>query len=372
MELPNTPALIPPRGDLTRRLIGRRAEASEVLPLLGTITSGLRLPPSSSCARGDHLPIGRSSEYELYSPQSCTSGFESPRRMSHIVLKVAKDVSRLLGVRVALSTKLQKRTRGFSGSTIDRSFETSTGQFHVKLKVEGWVFMFPEALSPPTPVNLLASHQCDPGSFPGRPHVGIIPDEAVGLGGFSRGSPVSPPFHSGAAPYLPQSPSSALKTSMLRATSSSRCVPEGLVVKTRGTNIPISQSTSTPSHKPFRSLTTVRAYTGYPVEEPSLSRPSPPQNTLSLVWIENNGITGDKVNRGSTPCGIAHTFSHVGIVSDDDAGRRDFSGISRFARSFIPAPLLTHLASPLSALKTPMPMICLGSPKPADCGSATP
>ncbi|KAJ8869587.1 hypothetical protein PR048_028579 [Dryococelus australis] len=34
---------------------------------------------------------------------------------------------------------------------------------------------------------------------------------------FSRGSPVSPPFHSGAAPCSPQSPSSALKTSVLRA-----------------------------------------------------------------------------------------------------------------------------------------------------------
>ncbi|KAJ8872911.1 hypothetical protein PR048_026527 [Dryococelus australis] len=37
------------------------------------------------------------------------------------------------------------------------------------------------------------------------------------VSGFSRGSPVPPPFHSGAAPYPPQSPSSALKTSLLRA-----------------------------------------------------------------------------------------------------------------------------------------------------------
>ncbi|KAJ8870467.1 hypothetical protein PR048_029489 [Dryococelus australis] len=35
------------------------------------------------------------------------------------------------------------------------------------------------------------------------------------VGGFSRGSPVSPPLHSGAAPYSPQSPSSDLKTSMM-------------------------------------------------------------------------------------------------------------------------------------------------------------
>ncbi|KAJ8880395.1 hypothetical protein PR048_016864 [Dryococelus australis] len=37
------------------------------------------------------------------------------------------------------------------------------------------------------------------------------------VGGFSRGSPVSPPFHTGTAPYSPQSSSSAHKTSLLRA-----------------------------------------------------------------------------------------------------------------------------------------------------------
>ncbi|KAJ8874810.1 hypothetical protein PR048_022699 [Dryococelus australis] len=37
------------------------------------------------------------------------------------------------------------------------------------------------------------------------------------VGGFSRGSPISPTLHSGIAPCSPQSPSSALKTSLLRA-----------------------------------------------------------------------------------------------------------------------------------------------------------
>ncbi|KAJ8872850.1 hypothetical protein PR048_026466 [Dryococelus australis] len=70
-------------------------------------------------------------------------------------------------------------------------------------------------------VSLLASHQGYPGSIPRR----VTPDFRMWescwtmplVGGFSRGSPVSPPFHSGAAPYSPQSPSSALETSMLRA-----------------------------------------------------------------------------------------------------------------------------------------------------------
>ncbi|KAJ8870857.1 hypothetical protein PR048_027158 [Dryococelus australis] len=64
--------------------------------------------------------------------------------------------------------------------------------------------------------DLLAVHQGEPGSIPGRvtpgfSHVGIV------LTGFLGDLPFSPSFHSGAAPNSPQSPSSALKTSMLRA-----------------------------------------------------------------------------------------------------------------------------------------------------------
>ncbi|KAJ8866670.1 hypothetical protein PR048_032531 [Dryococelus australis] len=65
-------------------------------------------------------------------------------------------------------------------------------------------------------ISLFASHQGEPGLIPGWvtgfSQVGIVPDALVGE--FSRRSPVSPPFHSGAAPYPPQSPSSALKTSL--------------------------------------------------------------------------------------------------------------------------------------------------------------
>ncbi|KAJ8888203.1 hypothetical protein PR048_007690 [Dryococelus australis] len=71
------------------------------------------------------------------------------------------------------------------------------------------------------PVSLLASHLCDPGSIPGR----VTPDfcmwescrtmTLVCL--FSQRSPVSQPFNFGAAPHSPQSPSSARKTSMIRA-----------------------------------------------------------------------------------------------------------------------------------------------------------
>ncbi|KAJ8870031.1 hypothetical protein PR048_029042 [Dryococelus australis] len=51
----------------------------------------------------------------------------------------------------------------------------------------------------------------------GFSHVGIVPDDAAGRRVFSGICISSPPLLSGAAPYSPHSPSSALKTSMLRA-----------------------------------------------------------------------------------------------------------------------------------------------------------
>ncbi|KAJ8867037.1 hypothetical protein PR048_032899 [Dryococelus australis] len=54
----------------------------------------------------------------------------------------------------------------------------------------------------------------------------------------------------------------------------------------------------------------------------------------------------------SIPGRVAPVYSHVGIVLDDAAGRRGFSWLYRFPRPFIPALLRTHLASPLSTLKT--------------------
>ncbi|KAJ8874567.1 hypothetical protein PR048_025433 [Dryococelus australis] len=57
---------------------------------------------------------------------------------------------------------------------------------------------------------------------------------------------------------------------------------------------------------------------------------------------------------GSILCGAAIGFSNVGIVPDDAAGRRVFSGISRFTRPCNPSLLNTHLASPSSALNNSM------------------
>ncbi|KAJ8870553.1 hypothetical protein PR048_029576, partial [Dryococelus australis] len=61
----------------------------------------------------------------------------------------------------------------------------------------------------------------DLGSIPSRvsgfSRVGIVPDYAVCRRVFSGISRFPPPFHSGAAPFSPQCPSSVLKTSLLRA-----------------------------------------------------------------------------------------------------------------------------------------------------------
>ncbi|KAJ8869254.1 hypothetical protein PR048_030826 [Dryococelus australis] len=54
----------------------------------------------------------------------------------------------------------------------------------------------------------------------------------------------------------------------------------------------------------------------------------------------------------SNPGGVAPEISHVGIVLDDAAGRRVFSGTFLFPRPCIPALLLTHLASLSSALRS--------------------
>ncbi|KAJ8878713.1 hypothetical protein PR048_019298 [Dryococelus australis] len=55
---------------------------------------------------------------------------------------------------------------------------------------------------------------------------------------------------------------------------------------------------------------------------------------------------------GSTPGGITPGFLQVGIVLDDVAGWRVFSGIFRFPRPYIPTLLHTHLVSSSSALKS--------------------
>ncbi|KAJ8887725.1 hypothetical protein PR048_013943 [Dryococelus australis] len=91
-------------------------------------------------------------------------------------------------------------------------------EYHVTTGQTDCLRMRRTIVSPDLPVT----HQGEPGSFPGRvtpgiSHVGIVPDDAAGCRVFIGDHTFPPPFHSGAAPYSPQSPSSSLKTSLLRA-----------------------------------------------------------------------------------------------------------------------------------------------------------
>ncbi|KAJ8897631.1 hypothetical protein PR048_002980 [Dryococelus australis] len=89
-------------------------------------------------------------------------------------------------------------------------------------------------------ISTLASHQDEPGSIPDRvtgySQVGIVPEDAFGWRVFSRIFRFPPPLHSGAASYSIKSPTSALKTSLLRATQISSIIHanwKNFVIKTK-------------------------------------------------------------------------------------------------------------------------------------------
>ncbi|KAJ8896132.1 hypothetical protein PR048_001475 [Dryococelus australis] len=133
-------------------------------------------------------------------------------------------------------------------------------------------------------INTLDSHQGEWSSIPSRvtglSHVGIMPDDAVGKRVFSGIS------RTGAAPYSLQSPSSALKTSLLRAAQIS-----------------------------------------------SLTLPLYPHHRIST---QNIWVTASRPGRSG--------LSHVRIVPDDTVGRRVFSGVSWFpALSFRHCSILTSI-----------------------------
>ncbi|KAJ8881180.1 hypothetical protein PR048_017653 [Dryococelus australis] len=77
-----------------------------------------------------------------------------------------------------------------------------------------------------------------------------------------------------------------------------------------------------------------------------------PRRKMSRGGVVVRLLASHRGEPGLIPGGVAPGFSHVGIVSDDAAGRRVFSGIFRLPRSCIPVPLHIHLALTTSALKT--------------------
>ncbi|KAJ8878289.1 hypothetical protein PR048_018866 [Dryococelus australis] len=79
-----------------------------------------------------------------------------------------------------------------------------------------------------------------------------------------------------------------------------------------------------------------------------------------LSW--GRGAVVVRLLPSSVPGGFAPGFSHLGVVPDDAAGRRAFSGISRFPCSCIPALLHAHLTLHSSALKISILIAALISP----------
>ncbi|KAJ8890477.1 hypothetical protein PR048_009986 [Dryococelus australis] len=189
-------------------------------------------------------------------------------------------------------------------------------------------------------VRLLTTHLCEPGSIPGQfcPYFRKCKTSRTLplVGGFSQASPVFlPPFHSGATTYSPQSPSSCIKTSLLRAAQiSSLHFPFPLVIALGRCFISTGYcDIFTPSCKSEQSA--VRSFSG--CDEPS-------QGWVSSLFGYSVPARLPPKRTGFNPRLGYSGFSHVGIVTDDAAGRRVFSGISRFPHSFIPVLFHTHLS----------------------------
>ncbi|KAJ8875580.1 hypothetical protein PR048_023476 [Dryococelus australis] len=141
------------------------------------------------------------------------------------------------------------------------------------------------------------------------------------VGGFSRGSSISPALHSGAVPYSPQSPSLALKISLLIAA-------------------PIS---SLPHFCGIVVCTNMRIW---------------------VNWSKSRGhlvvkLLASHLSEPGSTSGGSHPYFARGnrAVPDDGAGKYVFSVILCFAHPRIPTKLYTHLTSPSTALRTPLTMI---------------
>ncbi|KAJ8867571.1 hypothetical protein PR048_031373 [Dryococelus australis] len=218
-------------------------------------------------------------------------------------------------------------------------------------------------------VRLLASHQGEPGSIPGRatpgfPQVGIVPDDAAGRRVFS-GSSISPylifrccsirnSFH-------------PLKTEISGVCKRRRRRDERDEERERERDKPrpadsFSVAFSLDKTAPYHySLLTIfsAVLEGARISDGQAGRLRRVLQSLMLLAP----ALGLKPRLHSTLDPVTHiSFSHVGFVPDDAADRRIFSGISRFPCPYIPALLHTHLASPSTALNTSLLRAALNTP----------
>ncbi|KAJ8883791.1 hypothetical protein PR048_015645 [Dryococelus australis] len=268
-------------------------------------------------------------------------------------------------------------------------------------KVGDW---FPNTHLPPTRTEFHSWRVA-----PGFSHVGIVPDDAAsrvfsGISRFPR------PCNSALLRTHPALPSSALKTLMLRAAQNSSLThsfslslvysgstaewngwawyesswmimvfrlaigdfsspppliadpPEMMLVRGMGEVIAIGFILGRPYHsfacvlqraKEFQASNCrrldFRTYERRLAAKTFLRRRDVfHRSDLILIIL----IASHHSKPGSIPGLVTPRFSQVGIVPENAADRRVFSGIFRFSRPCIPAPLHSHLISPSSALKT--------------------
>ncbi|KAJ8883511.1 hypothetical protein PR048_015355 [Dryococelus australis] len=213
------------------------------------------------------------------------------------------------------------------------------------------------------------------------------------VGGFSRGSTFPPPLRSGAAPYSPQSPPSALKISLRHPKVSwwentlcsllfCECGPVvkhyrlfkvsgeesisgfrndavNFVVDKRWWGSPsqgqlqcngkqVAEGRDCKRRHPCQELITAGSRSEACGRAPRLVDSRGRGGIVVRLFACHKGRS-DSISDEVTP-----GFSHVGIVPDAVIGRRVLSGISSFPHSFLPTLLHLPLTSPLSAIKTSM------------------
>ncbi|KAJ8880209.1 hypothetical protein PR048_016675 [Dryococelus australis] len=147
----------------------------------------------------------------------------------------------------------------------------------------------------------------------------------------------------------------------------------GLVVKSLNVEACRGQGTSYKQFVNARKMKTASEVLAHAAEEKIKEEKQPAISQLSLYlpritepprrgrgYVVVRLLAFHPGEPGSIPGGVALGFSYVGIVQDDTAGRRVFSGISRFPRPCILMLLHTHLAVHYTPRQLPQHWQALG------------
>ncbi|KAJ8874116.1 hypothetical protein PR048_024957 [Dryococelus australis] len=168
-----------------------------------SIVSLLAKTPNSTTKTLDLKKLGYTSQLQ---PRQMRSLAPWCDRESHRINHRNPEEARVAQGKDEASEQLQLKGPNAASSRAEKDFIVM-----VLLSAYGATVAERLARSPPTKANRVQSPDGSP-DFRKSESCRTMPL----VGGFSRGSPVSPPLHLGAAPYSLQSPTSALKTSLLK------------------------------------------------------------------------------------------------------------------------------------------------------------